>query len=100
MAGSDRPRNPFGIALPHIAAGIALTGMSAFMSAVGTGLDYLALTVILFLVSFVWSGGLYYVVISLYNHSFKLDKNNWIAFGSVLGGALLVYLTCLPIGIN
>lgn len=93
FAGSDRPRNPLALALPHIAFGIGLTAM-----AVLTGVESAAgalgfLPLILFATCLVWISGLYYVVISLYNRSFKLNKAAWVSFGSVLGMTLLVYLT-------
>ena len=93
FAGSDRPRNPLALALPHIAFGIGLTAM-AVLTGVASAPGALGfLPLILFATCLVWISGLYYVVISLYNRSFKLNKAAWASFGSVLGMTLLVYLT-------
>ena len=64
-----------------------LTGVESAAGALGF------LPLILFATCLVWISGLYYVVISLYNRSFKLNKAAWVSFGSVLGMTLLVYLT-------
>lgn len=93
FAGSDRPRNPLALALPHIAFGIGLTAMAVFTGAASAPGSLGFLPLILFVTCLVWISGLYYVVISLYNRSFKLNKAAWVSFGSVLGMTLLVYLT-------
>lgn len=93
FAGSDRPRNPLALALPHIAFGIGLTAMAVFTGVASAPGSLGFLPLILFVTCLVWISGLYYVVISLYNRSFKLNKAAWVSFGSVLGVTLLVYLT-------
>lgn len=93
FAGSDRPRNPLALALPHIAFGIGLTAMAVFTGVASAPGSLGFLPLILFATCLVWISGLYYVVISLYNRSFKLNKAAWVSFGSVLGMTLLVYLT-------
>ena len=81
FAGENRPRNFFATLLPHLAFLTCLLGEGVFMTALfsyGSGVFF-----ILEFTNFIWTGGLYYVVLSLYNHSFKLDLKNWMMYAGV-----------------
>ena len=81
FAGENRPRNFFATLLPHLAFLTCLLGQGVFMNALfnnGNGVYF-----ILEITNFIWTGGLYYVVLSLYNHSFKLDFKNWMMYAGV-----------------
>lgn len=86
FAGENRPRNFFATLLPHLAFLTCLLGEGLLMASLfgsGGGAWF-----ILQFTNFIWTGGLYYVVLSLYNHSFKLDLKNWLMYGGI-------NLTCL-----
>ncbi len=88
FAGENKPRNFFATLLPHLAFLSALIGVSGFMaSLLSLQLGYLVFSLLSMLA---WTDGLYYVVLSLYNHNFKLDRKNWIMFASSNGFATLM----------
>ncbi len=81
FAGENRPRNFFATLLPHLAFLTVLLGETILMSSLlgyGSGAFF-----ILEFTNFIWTGGLYYVALSLFNHSFKLDLKNWMMFAGV-----------------
>ena len=81
FAGENRPRNFFATLLPHLAFLTCLLGEGVLMTTLfsyGNGVFF-----ILEFTNFIWTGGLYYVVLSLYNHSFKLDLKNWMMYAGV-----------------
>ena len=81
FAGENRPRNFFATLLPHLAFLTCLLGDGMLMTTLfsyGNGVLF-----ILEFTNFIWTGGLYYVVLSLYNHSFKLDFKNWMMYAGV-----------------
>ncbi len=90
FVGESRPRNFFATLLPHLAFFAAFLGANFLMGSIFTVSGIYV--IFLFLADFVWTGGLYYVVISLYNHSFKLDAKNWIIFGCVNFTAFIIVI--------
>ncbi len=95
-AGASGPRNTFAVILPHAAFGVGLTALSTLFSVLNGGMNLsspssLGLAGILFLTVYAQALGGYYALLSLYNHSFKLDKSNWISFASVASVAFALY---------
>ena len=103
-AGASGPRNTFAVILPHLAFGIVLTGISLLFSILNGGFSgklssEIGLFVILYLTVLAQTVGVYYVLLSLYNHSFKLKKENWISFISVIASSFVLYfvLSSFPV---
>ena len=95
FAGENRPRNFFATLLPHLAFLTALIGVTGFMPTLfSLQLGYFAFFLLAMLA---WTDGLYYVVLSLYNHNFKLDRKNWIMFASSNGVAILMAVLSLSL---
>ncbi len=96
FAGENRPRNFFATLLPHLAFLACLLGEGTLMSSLfgyaGGGFFILEFT------NFIWTGGLYYVVLSLYNHSFKLDLKNWMMFAGVNVASLFALILSISAG--
>lgn len=95
-AGASGPRNTFAVFLPHLAFGTVLSALALVFSTVNGGLDSSSyasngLMVVLYLTTFVQAVGAYYVLLSIYNHSFKLNKPSWISFAAVAGGSFALY---------
>ena len=95
-AGADRPRNPFAIALPHLAAGVLFSFNSILFSVLfvtSSSFSYQYISFLVFVAALVWGGGIYYVVLSLYNRNFKLNLPNWISFAAILTGSFVLFLS-------
>ncbi len=95
LAGADRPRTPFAVSLPHLAAAIAFSFSSLLFSTLfgSSSLSYVYISIVAFIAALVWDGGIYYVVLSLYNRNFKLNLPNWISFASILTGSFFLFLS-------
>ncbi len=90
FAGEKRPRNFFATLLPHLAFLTCLLGEGALTSSL---LSYSSgAFFVLEFTNFIWTGGFYYVVLSLYNHSFKLDLKNWLMYAGVNATSLLALI--------
>ena len=104
FAGENRPRSMFAFLLPHFAFTAVLLFSAVSRYALGSifyGSSYFSTFLPLFLTTFVWGAGLYYVCLSLYNRSFKLDRLNWIIFASVNGFALCcLFLSSIDLSLN
>ncbi len=103
-AGASGPRNTFAVILPHLAFGIVLTGISLLFSILNGGFsgklsNEIGIFVILYMTVLVQAVGFYYVLLSLYNRSFKLKKENWISFISVVAASFVLYfvLSCFSV---
>lgn len=96
FAGENCPRNFFATLLPHLAFFAFLLGEGALTNSLffygGGGLFVLEFT------NFIWTMGLYYVVLSLYNHSFKLDLKNWMMFAGVNATSFLTLIASVLTG--
>lgn len=96
FAGETRPRNFFATLIPHLGFMTILIGSNIFwVNVLGLKMSYFAF---LFLTEFIWTDGLYYVVVSLYNRNFKLDRKNWIMFACANGVALILFGVSIACG--
>lgn len=95
FAGESRPRNLLATLVPHFAFATALL---AFVNLLAATYYYgFASIFILFVTSFVWIDGIYYIVTSLYNHSFKLDLKNWLLYAGVNSFMLLLSIVVFSV---